>query len=81
MSYKLKKVKELRLYNNEELKKMLQDIGATQMLLRGAQAAGGGINPGQLRNIKKTKARILTILGERKSLKNGKQKGGFRRRS
>lgn len=63
--YQIKKTKELRRYSNEELKKMLQDIGSTQMLLRGAQAAGGGVNPGQLRNIKKTKARILTILRER----------------
>ena len=79
MAYRLKKASELRLMSTEELRKRLQEIGATQIILKGHQKAGGGINPGQWRNIKKEKARILTILGERSRFEHGKQKGGFRR--
>lgn len=78
MAYKIKKARELREMTSEQLKKRLQDIGATQMLLRMHKRGGKGVNPGQWRNIKKEKARILTILGERKRFEHGKQKGGFR---
>jgi len=80
MAYRLKRASELRLMSSEELRERLKDIAVTQMRLRGFQKAGGGINPGQWRNIKKEKARILTILGERARMEDGKQKGGFRRR-
>lgn len=76
MSYRMKKIQELRGMSDEQLRKMLQDIGATQINMKGFQMAGGGVNPGQWRNIKKQKARILTILGERKN----PGKGGFRKR-
>ena len=66
MAYRMKKASELRQMSTEQLRKRLQEIGATQIILRGHEKAGGGINPGQWRNIKKEKARILTILGERK---------------
>jgi len=65
MAYRVKKINELRLMNNKELKERLKDIAATQMLLRSRKKIG--FNPGQWRNIKKEKARILTILGERKN--------------
>lgn len=74
--YKTQKPRDLRKMSSEDLKKRLQDIGATQHILRGRMEAGGGINPGQWRNIKKEKARILTILAERKN----PGKGGFRKR-
>lgn len=80
MAYRLKRASELRQMSSEELRKRLQEIAATQMQLRGFQKAGGGINPGQWRNIKKEKARLLTILGERSRMEHGKQKGGFRRK-
>ena len=67
MAYRLKKASELRKLSTKDLKKMLQDIGATILLLSGKKASGGGINPGQWRNVKKQKAKILTILGERKN--------------
>ena len=68
MAYRMKKAKELRQMSSEQLRKRLQEIGATQMLLRGRKEALHEINPGQWRNIKKEKARILTILGERKRM-------------
>lgn len=78
MAYRKKKAKELRQMSSEQLRKRLQDIGATMMILRGKQKAGYVIP--NLRNIRKEKARILTILGERARMEHGKQKGGFRRR-
>lgn len=80
MSYKMKKARDLREMSSEQLRKRLQDIAATQMLLRARKVSTGAINPGQWRNIKKEKARILTILGERARMEDGKQKGGFRKR-
>lgn len=79
--YKMKKARQLREMSTEELRKRLQDIASTQMLLRAHKVSTGAMNPGQWRNIKKEKARILTILGERSRLEDGKQKGGFRRRN
>ena len=66
MAYRMKKAKELRQMSTEQLRKRLQEIGATQLILRGRKESLHEINPGQWRNIKKEKARILTILGERK---------------
>lgn len=65
MAYRMKKASQLRLMNNQELRERLKEIAATQMLLRSRKKIV--FNPGQWRNIKKEKARILTILGERKN--------------
>lgn len=65
MAYRLKKAKELRQMSTEQLRKRLQEIGATQLILRWQKESAHAINPGQWRNIKKEKARILTILRER----------------
>ena len=70
MAYRIKKASELRQMSSEELRKRLQEIGATQVILKGHQKQGGAVNPGQWRNIKKTKARILTILAERRFRKH-----------
>jgi len=78
MAYRMKKARELREMSTEQLRKRLHDIGATQLILRGRQKAGVFIPA--WKNIKKEKARILTILGERSREEHGKQKGGFRRR-
>jgi len=63
--YKVKKPRELRKMNTEQLKKRILEINKTQMIMRAHQVSRGGMNPGQWRNIKKEKARILTILGKR----------------
>lgn len=63
--YRMKKASQLRKMTTEHLRERLQQIGATQQLLRGQKAALHSMNPGQWRNIKKEKARILTILRER----------------
>ena len=78
--YKTKKAAELRKLSSEQLKKRIQDINATQMQLKSLQITSGAMNPGQWRNVKREKARILTILGERSRMENGKQMGGFRKR-
>lgn len=59
------KARELRGMNDKQLRKRLDDIAATQMKMAAIKEAGGGTNPGVWRNIKKEKARILTILRER----------------
>ena len=65
MAYRMKKASELRDMSTEQLRKRLQEIGATQLILRGRKEGKHAVNPGQWRNIKKEKARILTILRER----------------
>lgn len=62
----MKRIKNLRDMSTKDLEKRLQDIAATQRLLTGKKMAGGGTNPGKWQNIKTMKARILTILNERK---------------
>jgi len=62
--YKVKKPRDLRKMSTEQLKKRILEINETQMIMRAHQVSGG-MNPGQWRNIKKEKARILTILGKR----------------
>jgi len=75
MSYKIKKASELREMSSEQLKKRILEINATQMQMKAHQITKHAMNPGQWKSIKKEKARILTILGERKN----PGKGGFRR--
>lgn len=62
---KIHKARELRDMSDEQLRKRLADIHITQMKMRGVKEAGGATNPGVWRNIRKEKARILTILRER----------------
>lgn len=80
MSYEPKMIQELREMSSEDLKNRIQDIEEAQLQLRAQKEVRKAVNPGQWRNIKKEKAKILTILGERKRLENGKQMGGFRQR-
>lgn len=74
--YKVKKTSQLREMNSEQLRERLKDIAETQMIMAANRVSRGAVNPGQWRNIKKEKARILTILAERKN----PGKGGFRKR-
>lgn len=80
MAYRMKKARDLRKMSSEQLRKRLQEIAATQLTLRYQKNIMKAVNPGQWKNIKKEKARILTILGERARMEDGKQKGGFRKR-
>jgi ribosomal protein L29 len=72
--YKVKKASDLRKMSSEQLKKRLQDANESLMMMRSMKVAQGSLNPGQYKNMKKEKARILTILGERKN------PDGFRRK-
>lgn len=59
------KTRELREMSDKQLKKRLEDIAATLVMLRGRKEGGAGTNPGEWHKIKQEKARILTILRER----------------
>jgi ribosomal protein L29 len=59
------KIGALRNMSDEHLRKRLEDIAATQVMLRARKEGGAGINPGEWHKIKQEKARILTILRER----------------
>lgn len=68
------KVKEARKLNREELDKRLEELKKELMKLR-SQASGGSQaeNPGRIRAVKRTIARLLTIKKEKEveSKKNG----------
>lgn len=64
MSYK---IKEIRSWNDEELKKKLEELRAEQLNQRMLKVLGGAIeNPARIRNTRRAIARILTVLNERK---------------
>lgn len=63
----MRALKELRSKSDEELIEELQELKTELRNLRTKIRSGGAVeNSGQLRNIKRTIARILTILNERK---------------
>ncbi|MEM4699793.1 MAG: 50S ribosomal protein L29 [Candidatus Nezhaarchaeales archaeon] len=65
------RVKELRKMSPEERARKLDELYAELRRLRAKSAAGGALeNPGRLREIRKTIARILTIQRE-EELKGG----------
>ncbi|UCD04254.1 MAG: 50S ribosomal protein L29 [Candidatus Woesearchaeota archaeon] len=68
------KAKEARKLNEEELKKRLEDLKKELMKLK-SQVSGGSQaeNPGRMRAIKRTIARLLTIKKEKEveTKKNG----------
>ena len=59
------KIKELNVLPAAELKNKLQEI-ATELMKENAQIAIGTTpkNPGRIRELKKTRAKILMILGD-----------------
>ena len=59
------KAKELRKLSNEELKEKLKELKEKLMKLRFQNEIGGLEKPSEIKNTKKTIARILTILRER----------------
>lgn len=60
-------VKEIRDLSNEELEKEVTSLKEELYTLRFAQATGNLENPTRMRDIKKTIARIKTVLTERAS--------------
>lgn len=60
-------VKEIRDLSNEELKAEVTSLKEELYNLRFAQATGTIDNPAQIKNIKKTIARIYTVLTEREN--------------
>ena len=60
-------VKEVRDVNNDELEKELTSLKEELYNLRFAQATGSLDNPAHLKDVKKTIARILTVMTERKN--------------
>lgn len=62
-------VKEVRDLSNEELEKEVTSLKEELYNLRFAQATGSLENPARIRDIKKTIARIYTVLTERANAK------------
>ena len=69
------KKKDLRNMGKEELEKQLKDL-RMELIKSNSQVASGSApkNPGQIRQTKKTIARILTIINE-KNLNKTKEEG------
>ena len=61
-------VKEIRDKSNEELNQEVASLSKQLYDLRFQQATGGLENPSQMKDIKKTIARIKTIITERASV-------------
>ena len=60
-------IKEVREKSSEDLKKSLDDMKVELFDLRFARATGSIDNPMRMRELKKSIARILTVLHERES--------------
>jgi len=60
-------IKEVREKSSDDLKKTLEEMKAELFDLRFARATGSIENPMRIRELKKSIARILTVLHERES--------------
>ncbi|MBR4422114.1 MAG: 50S ribosomal protein L29 [Erysipelotrichaceae bacterium] len=60
-------IKEVREKSSDELKKTVEDMKVELFDLRFARATGSIDNPMRIRELKKSIARILTVLHERES--------------
>lgn len=60
-------IKEIRTKSNEELNKEMTSLKEELFNLRFAKATGQLENPARIKEIKKTIARILTVISERNS--------------
>jgi large subunit ribosomal protein L29 len=64
------RMKDVRKWTPEELEKKLDEYRSELLEQRVLQGLGGAIeNPGRIREIRKTIARILTVTNEKKSEK------------
>ncbi|MHA1207782.1 MAG: 50S ribosomal protein L29 [Candidatus Freyarchaeota archaeon] len=67
MAMPIARIKDIRKWSTEELEKKLLEYRSELLEQRALQASGGAIeNPGRIKEIKKTIARILTVINERK---------------
>ena len=63
---RLKSLDELREKSNEELVKILNELNDELFKITRMKEAGGAVEkPGRVKHLRKTRARILTILRER----------------
>ena len=62
-------IKEVREKSSDELKKSLEEMKVELFDLRFARATGSIENPMRIRELRKTIARVLTVLKERESEK------------
>jgi large subunit ribosomal protein L29 len=68
------RMKDIRKWSSEELEKKLDEYRSELLEQRALQASGGAIeNPGRIKEIRKTIARILTVNNE-KQFKPEKEK-------
>ncbi|MBE6121604.1 MAG: 50S ribosomal protein L29 [Solobacterium sp.] len=65
-------VKEIRDMSNEELSKQIASLTEELYNLRFAQATGSLENPAHMKDVRKTIARIKTVLTEREMAKEAK---------
>lgn len=65
------KIWEIRSMSDEDLKKRLDELKLELIRLKTQAALGTLDNPGKIRTIRKTIARILTVLRERELSKKG----------
>jgi large subunit ribosomal protein L29 len=60
------RMKDIRKWSSEELEKKLDEYRSELLEQRALQASGGAIeNPGRIKEIRKTIARILTVNNEK----------------
>ncbi|MEM3736779.1 MAG: 50S ribosomal protein L29 [Candidatus Bathyarchaeia archaeon] len=65
------RMKEIRAMSSEKLNAKLSELRVELMKLKTMVKAGGRVeNPGRIRAIKKTLARILTVMNEEKSVRH-----------
>ncbi|AFZ71083.1 ribosomal protein L29 [Caldisphaera lagunensis DSM 15908] len=67
--YRLK-MNDLKKMQEEEVKKTLNDINTELTVLRHKASTGSLDNPARIKQLKKNKARILTLLNEKKKANN-----------
>jgi large subunit ribosomal protein L29 len=61
------RMNDIRKWSAEELEKKLEEYKSELLEQRALQASGGAIeNPGRIKEIRKTIARILTVVNEKK---------------
>lgn len=70
------KIKELRVLSKEDMKTTLEEL-RKELIKHNAQIATGTVpkSPGQVKQTKKTIAKILTILKEKKEIKKESKEG------
>ena len=66
--------KEIKEMNEEDLKKKLNEFRLELMKLNAQRKVGGSVNPGRIRELRRTIARILTELNLRKLASGGEKK-------